>query len=69
MSFKRDELLTASEVARYIYCKRAWWYDRQVRIRQRDERLLGMIRWSLRHRLIAMAIVLTVLMVLVLIQR
>lgn len=69
MSFKRDELLTASEVARYIYCKRAWWYDRQIRIRQRDERLLGMIPWSLRHRLVAMAIVLTVLMVLVLIQR
>lgn len=30
-TFKRDELLTASEVARYVYCKRAWWYDHRVR--------------------------------------
>lgn len=27
--YKPDELLTASEVARYVYCERAWAYDRK----------------------------------------
>jgi hypothetical protein len=35
MTFKRDELLVASEVARYAYCQRAWWYDLKVRSRRR----------------------------------
>lgn len=35
MSFKRNELLTASEVARYVYCKRAWSYDRLGKIREK----------------------------------
>lgn len=43
MDFKKDELVTASEVARYIYCKRAWWYDRRIRVRQRERRILGLV--------------------------
>lgn len=35
MTFKRDELVVASEVARYAYCQRAWWYDHKVRSRRR----------------------------------
>lgn len=35
MSFKRNEMLTASEVARYVYCKRAWSYDRLGKIREK----------------------------------
>jgi hypothetical protein len=48
MSFKRHELLTASEVARYVYCQRAWWFDRSVRVRphrhwRRKLSLVGLI--------------------------
>lgn len=35
MTFKRDELIVASEVARYVYCQRAWWYDHKIRSRRR----------------------------------
>ena len=41
--FKKKDLLTASEVARYVYCQRAWWYDHKIRIRRRENRLLGVI--------------------------
>lgn len=27
--YKSHDLLTASEVARYVYCERAWAYDRK----------------------------------------
>lgn len=27
--YKPHELLTASEIARYVYCERAWAYDRK----------------------------------------
>lgn len=37
MSFKRNELLTASEVARYMYCKRAWSYDRLAKVREKKK--------------------------------
>ena len=44
MSFKRNELLTASEVARYVYCKRAWSYDRIGKIReQRKPNVAGIL--------------------------
>lgn len=57
MSFKRNELITASEAARYVYCKRAWWYDRNIRIRRRKQRLFGIIpRPTLDLRLWIMAI-------------
>ncbi|MCI0708862.1 MAG: hypothetical protein L0154_01755 [Chloroflexi bacterium] len=35
MTFKRNELIVASEVARYVYCQRAWWYDHKIRSRRR----------------------------------
>jgi hypothetical protein len=31
--YKNKELLTASEIARYLYCQRAWWYDRNLKVR------------------------------------
>lgn len=27
--YQREDLLTASEIARYVYCNRAWGYDQQ----------------------------------------
>ncbi len=29
MPYQREEMVTASEVARYVYCQRAWWYDHE----------------------------------------
>lgn len=29
MPYSREEMITASEVARYVYCQRAWWYDHE----------------------------------------
>jgi hypothetical protein len=39
MTFKRDELIVATEVARYVYCQRAWWYDHKIRSRRRGRLL------------------------------
>jgi hypothetical protein len=33
--FRREDLLTASEIARFVYCHRAWAYDKKF-IRQRQ---------------------------------
>lgn len=30
MPYQREEMITASEVARYVYCQRAWWYDHEL---------------------------------------
>lgn len=42
--YKPHELLTASEVARYVYCERAWAYDRKYirtyRLRRWLQRLI-----------------------------
>ncbi len=48
--YRREDLLTASEIARYVYCQRAWAYDRRW-IRSRRQRirryLLLLIAFSL----------------------
>lgn len=35
--FKRQDLITSSEIARYVYCQRAWWYDRQNRLKGKSD--------------------------------
>jgi hypothetical protein len=58
--YQREDLLTASEVARYVYCRRAWWYDRrQLRVRRRSG--FARRRASLRLRLLAALAVLALL--------
>lgn len=52
----RDELLTASEIARFVYCRRAWAYDKQI-IRSR--------RWWSRWRVLLFLIVGFAILVLV----
>lgn len=51
LAFRKEELITASEVARYVYCQRAWAYDKRgVRVRRRGlGRLLpsGRLAWML----------------------
>ncbi len=38
--YRKDQLLTASEIARYVYCQRAWGYDRDYWRPQRRQRLI-----------------------------
>lgn len=61
--YRREELLTASEIARFVYCQRAWGYDRE-KIRERRG------WWSIRMLVYAlMGLGFVVLMVLVIVGR
>ncbi len=57
MSFKRNEMLTASEVARYVYCKRAWSYDRQGKIREKKKPATAILLFSLSWVVVLVAVV------------
>lgn len=55
---KPDELLTASEVARYVYCERAWAYDRKhIRPHHTYRRRLALIAFVLLTLLIMLVVV------------
>lgn len=57
MSFKRNEMLTASEVARYVYCKRAWSYDRLGKIREKKKPSPAVLLFSLSCFVLMLAVV------------
>ncbi len=38
--YRKNQLLTASEIARYVYCQRAWGYDREYWNPKSRQRLL-----------------------------
>ncbi|NDJ84758.1 MAG: hypothetical protein GYB66_02625 [Chloroflexi bacterium] len=58
---RNKKLLTASEIARYVYCQRAWAYDRQIiRKRQRLERRLFMVAFALTGLAIVLGAILMV---------
>jgi CRISPR-associated exonuclease Cas4 len=44
---RKQDLITASEIARYIYCHRAWWYDRQARTRQQTAAVYSITHYAL----------------------
>ena len=41
--------LRASEIGSYLYCRRAWWFDRQGRQRSHTEPLMAGLSWHRRH--------------------
>lgn len=41
--------LRASEIGAYLYCRRAWWFERQGRHRSHTEALEAGLSWHRRH--------------------
>lgn len=45
---RNDEVIRASEIGQYVFCARAWWYDRVKGYR--PENVAALRRGSVRHR-------------------
>lgn len=64
-----DDIINASDISRYVYCRRAWWYDRQGISSINIEEMQTGIRRHRRHgifvRLMAVLAMLAALLIIV----